>query len=46
MRFDALEIRDDGIKIPRVRSSKDAGVEFSDLEAREIYKQACEGIIQ
>jgi len=45
MYFDDVEI-DNGVFIPRYKSPKAAGVEFSESEAKEIYQEVARHIIR
>jgi hypothetical protein len=46
MKLEDVEIKGNRVIVPRGRSPESANVEFSRIEAIEIYQQVCSEIIQ
>jgi|GEM_PF-6117172 len=45
MIFDSVEIKENGIVVPRYKSPEATGVNMSSSKAREIYGQVCSDIL-
>jgi len=45
MTFDFVEIKENGVIVPRYKSPEAAGVTMSSSKAREIYGQVCSDIL-